>query len=346
MVTSNPNQTEKSKRRSFLMKFKRRQEPAQSAEFKHGSVNGASSFNTQMQVPAISIGSAPTQNKSPHPGAQWGKIWTNSTNWLSKWRGKSNSNKHQVVFESLSELRKLYHTVLKETQQSYVYIHLDSMYRTADFLARIATAENLPRVAQLGAALATLLYNLYTTPKPIQQIPLRTVAQALDVLDKLALEAGFPVITENTIPPCILVVDDDATCAQVIATAVERTGLKAVNLNSPLIALEVVKTNRFQLVYLDISMPNMMGFEVCSRLRMLPGYEHVPIVFVTSHADFSTRTHASLSGGTDFVLKPFLLTELVVKTHCHINHSRLTNQVLEAGYPNAKAPMATGQPLF
>lgn len=329
----------------FFVKFKRERKPT-ADKGTNAESDIAASRSREMQFTTNGDGLRAHQSEAATAGTPWGKRWKNPANWLSRWRKKSATPSEQTVFEALAELRRLYHTVLKETQQSHVYIQLNAMYRAADFLTRLTAAANQQAFTQLSAALTTLLYNLYTTPKTTQHIPLRTVAQALDTLDKLALAAETPVRLEDSVPPCILVVDDDATCAQVIATAVERTGLKAINLDSPLVALEVVKTNRFQLVYLDISMPNMMGFEVCSRLRMLPGYEQVPIVFVTSHADFSTRTHASLSGGTDFVLKPFLLTELVVKTLCHINHFRITNQILEAGYPNAKAPMATGQPLF
>ena len=60
-------------------------------------------------------------------------------------------------------------------------------------------------------------------------------------------------------------------------------------------------------------MPGMDGFELCTRLRNLPAHRKTPVVFVTSLSDFETRTSSTMSGGNDFIAKPFLFIELAVK---------------------------------
>ena len=53
-------------------------------------------------------------------------------------------------------------------------------------------------------------------------------------------------------------------------------------------------------------MPGMDGFELCPRLRALPGHAVTPIIFVTGLNGFETRIRSAKSGGDDFIAKPFL----------------------------------------
>ena len=57
----------------------------------------------------------------------------------------------------------------------------------------------------------------------------------------------------------------------------------------------------------------MTGLELCARIRHTPGNDKTPIIFVTTHSDLITRAKSKLSGGNDYVVKPFLFSELAVK---------------------------------
>jgi len=70
-------------------------------------------------------------------------------------------------------------------------------------------------------------------------------------------------------------------------------------------------------------MPNMSGFELCSKLRTQPNYAKTPVVFVTGLNDLESRASSTMSGGNDFIAKPFLFIELTVKALVHILRSRL-----------------------
>jgi CheY-like chemotaxis protein len=74
----------------------------------------------------------------------------------------------------------------------------------------------------------------------------------------------------------------------------------------------------FDLVLLDIEMPQMTGFEVCRKLRMLPGYEKTPVIYVTAHSDFESRSRSIISGGNDLIAKPIFPIELAVKAVAHL----------------------------
>ena len=62
----------------------------------------------------------------------------------------------------------------------------------------------------------------------------------------------------------------------------------------------------------------MDGFEVCKRLRALPGYAKTPVVYITSHGDFNHRAKSVLSGGNDLISKPVFPIELAVKAVSHV----------------------------
>ena len=77
-------------------------------------------------------------------------------------------------------------------------------------------------------------------------------------------------------------------------------------------------SEHFDLILLDIEMPVLNGFELCKRLRAVPGYEHTPVIFVTVHSDFESRAKSSLSGGDDLIAKPILPMELAAKVVMHL----------------------------
>jgi len=77
------------------------------------------------------------------------------------------------------------------------------------------------------------------------------------------------------------------------------------------------------LVFLDVDMPGMNGYELCTKLRAIPAHKKTPVVFVTSLNDFENRANSTMSGGNDFIGKPFLFIELAVKALVYILRARV-----------------------
>jgi adenylate cyclase len=111
----------------------------------------------------------------------------------------------------------------------------------------------------------------------------------------------------------VLVVDDEIISRQAVVLALARASLASISVDDPQVALKLLQENRFSLIFLDVEMPGMSGFELCAKLRLLPACKATPVVFVTSLTDFGNRAHSALSGGNDLIAKPFLLMELAVK---------------------------------
>ena len=79
----------------------------------------------------------------------------------------------------------------------------------------------------------------------------------------------------------------------------------------------------FDLILLDVDMPGMNGFELCTKIRALTAYKKTPVVFVTSLNDFESRANSTMSGGNDFIAKPFLFMELAVKALLYVFRGKL-----------------------
>ena len=101
----------------------------------------------------------------------------------------------------------------------------------------------------------------------------------------------------------ILVVDDDATTRLLMSAALENAGFSAVVAASGHEALEQFSTDRFDMVMLDVEMPGLDGYEVCTAIRAQAG-DLLPIVMVTGMDDVHSVEKAYDSGATDFIAKP------------------------------------------
>jgi DNA-binding response OmpR family regulator len=176
-------------------------------------------------------------------------------------------------------------------------------------------------LAQMSCALEALLNELHSKPQKLNPSSLRTMAQAVDLLASLAETAGLPQ-SDSWKAPRILVVDDEPISRQTVCAALKKADLPAMAVEDPAAALKLLEENQFDLVFLDVEMPGLNGFEVCKKLRATPVNTTTPVVFVTALTDFETRARSNLSGGTDIIAKPVLLIELAVKALIHLLRAR------------------------
>ncbi|MEJ6392838.1 response regulator transcription factor [Gymnodinialimonas sp. 2305UL16-5] len=108
----------------------------------------------------------------------------------------------------------------------------------------------------------------------------------------------------------ILIVDDDPNIRDVIGFAVEAAGFETRFAEDGAAGLQAAQSNSFDLVVLDIGLPEMDGLEVCKTLRKS---SDVPILFLTARDDEVDRIVGMEIGGDDYVTKPFSPRELVAR---------------------------------
>jgi CheY-like chemotaxis protein len=174
----------------------------------------------------------------------------------------------------------------------------------------------------MSASLEALLRDLYEKPKNINASTLRTVATAVDFLGFL-FEHGTAQEKQKMPAANILVVDDEPISRRAVVYALDKAQLKSVNVEDPNAALKLLEESYFDLIFLDVDMPGMTGYELCTKLRILPQYKKTPVVFVTALSDFDNRTSSMMAGGNDFIGKPFLFIELTVKALMHVLRAKL-----------------------
>ncbi len=223
---------------------------------------------------------------------------------------------------TLATLRGLLQSLVKADHEVARLKHVHDLYRRIHALTGNAGIAGMLQIGQMADALEALLKELYEKPKNITASTLRTVAAAIDFLGYL-FEHGTLPDQQEVAPANILVVDDEAISRRAVTYALEKAKLKSVNLEDPLAAYKLLAENKFDLIFLDVDMPGMNGFELCTKLRSLPAHKKTPVVFVTSLNDFESRASSTMSGGNDFIAKPFLFIELAVKALVYVLRGRL-----------------------
>jgi two-component system, sensor histidine kinase and response regulator len=149
----------------------------------------------------------------------------------------------------------------------------------------------------------------------------------------------------------ILIVDDQPENVAILCNFLGRHGYSLLIANDGESALDVIKTQRPDIVLLDIMMPGINGFEVCRRLKANDETFNVPVIFMTALTDTADKLEGFAAGGVDYITKPFKYEEVRARLKLHLTlfhlqrELRKRNAELEAfAYSLAhdlKTPLAT-----
>jgi CheY-like chemotaxis protein len=247
---------------------------------------------------------------------------------------------------TISTLRSLSQAFNQATTANARNQRLESFYRKVHFLSATAGLAECHQIAWLASGFEAMLFELLEKPSFIGPSVLRTIAFTVDFLGVLydrAREHGQD--SSATSPANAMVVDDDPVSNRVIVDALRRAQVHAQSAQNPLTALQQMEKKRYDLVLLDIEMPEMDGFEVCKRLRALPGYSNTPVIYVTNHNDFNHRAKSLISGGNDFISKPVFPIELAVKAVMHMLKTQGASCPPESKSPEGPGGLLSGTPL-
>jgi two-component system catabolic regulation response regulator CreB len=118
----------------------------------------------------------------------------------------------------------------------------------------------------------------------------------------------------------ILVVEDEPSIRDSIVYALESEGLAVAHTASGREALAWLAESAYQLVVLDVGLPDMNGFDVCRELRIR---SQVPVIFLTARASEVDRVVGLELGADDYVTKPFSPRELSARVRANIRRSQM-----------------------
>ncbi|MFF0728264.1 response regulator transcription factor [Streptomyces sp. NPDC004134] len=140
----------------------------------------------------------------------------------------------------------------------------------------------------------------------------------------------------------LLLVEDDDHVATALSAVLARHGFEVGMAHSGQEALQELLHSElapFDVVLLDLGLPDQDGFEVCGRIRKLTG---TPVIMVTARSDVRSRIHGLNLGADDYVVKPYDTGELLARVHAVARRTAAAEPEPAAG-PGGAGPAAAGE---
>ena len=131
----------------------------------------------------------------------------------------------------------------------------------------------------------------------------------------------------------ILVVDDEKLIVKGIRFSLEQDGMEVDTAYDGEEALELAERNEYDVILLDVMLPEMSGFEVCQQIR---GFSDVPIIMLTAKNDDMDKILGLEYGADDYLTKPFNILELKARIKAILRRNKkeepkVDNKVLQIG---------------
>ena len=126
----------------------------------------------------------------------------------------------------------------------------------------------------------------------------------------------------------ILVVDDTPANLDVLCDLLEGRGYDILMAPSGSIALKVALKTLPDLIMMDVNMPEMDGYEACRRLKGMEETQDIPVIFVTARDMETDVVNGFQAGGVDYITKPFMDEEVLVRVETHVRLNRLTRELV------------------
>ena len=199
---------------------------------------------------------------------------------------------------------------------------LRELHAQVEAFSESARASGFVALHRLSAAFSDFIQELNKYSELLNHATFRTVNQTIEFLGVLLKQKDYAALKDPA-KATVYAVDDEHDICDAIRMGLETVMLRTQCTQDPSVALSELTHGAFDLILLDVSMPQMSGFELCQHIRQLPLHARTPIVFLTGMTTIENRVQSSLSGGTDMIAKPFIVAELSVKALMLILRSSL-----------------------
>lgn len=139
------------------------------------------------------------------------------------------------------------------------------------------------------------------------------MAQSTDVSDKLS----------------IVIVDDTPENLKVLSGMLRDRGYEARPVTSGKLALQAIRSCPPDLILMDITMPEMNGYEVCEEIKKDDRLKGIPVIFISALSETMDKVRAFSAGGVDYVTKPFQFDEVNARVETHLKLRQLMTRLEE-----------------
>ena len=118
----------------------------------------------------------------------------------------------------------------------------------------------------------------------------------------------------NNAPSLIVCIDDSKTVQRQVKMTLQAVGYQVVGILDPTMALKELSQHQPTVIFMDINMPNINGYDLCSLLRKSQKFKEVPIVMLTGRDGMIDRVRAKIAGANDYLTKPCDPNKLIALT--------------------------------
>ncbi len=125
----------------------------------------------------------------------------------------------------------------------------------------------------------------------------------------------------------IVVVDDTLVSLKLLTDILSNAGYHVRSASDGALVLRSIYAKPPALILLDIKMPDMNGFEICTRLKADERTRDIPIIFLTALSDIQDRMHGFALGASDYITKPFQTQDVLMRVQVHTNLFRAQTQL-------------------
>lgn len=195
----------------------------------------------------------------------------------------------------------------------------DACVRSSDIARRHGAVDVVEDISKIFEAVANLRRGLNVT---IEDEPRELPAGP----SFAAMANSAPLAVRSSETGKLLVVDDDHLNREMIARRLEHMGFKIVLAADGLEALAALRREAFDLVLLDVLMPELDGFETLERIKSNERWRTIPVVMLSALDDADSTARCITAGAEDYVPKPFNPVVLRARINASLEKKRLRDQ--------------------
>jgi len=129
--------------------------------------------------------------------------------------------------------------------------------------------------------------------------------------------------------PTILIVDDSLSNIDFLNSLLQGEGFSVLIATNAYDAINIAKTQKPDLILLDIVMPDMSGFEICEILKKNVETLEIPVIFITAQDDYDFVSKGFNVGAVDYIHKPFNVNELLARVKTHLELKFKTDELIQ-----------------
>ena len=130
-------------------------------------------------------------------------------------------------------------------------------------------------------------------------------------------------MTNNAAPDLegfkVMVIDDSKTIRRTAESLLKKAGCEVITATDGFEALSLVTDNRPDLIFVDIMMPRLDGYQTCALIKNNKAYKDIPVIMLSSKDGLFDRARGRLVGSEQYLTKPFTRDELLDVIRKHVD---------------------------